>query len=94
MNSRFSPYTHPWIWLTREISVIALFVLAAWAVIATGPAAVPQMLALAGCVAVSVVLTLRMVADILVAGFCQWSKAMGYGLGALVASIRYARRRR
>ena len=77
----------------REIFVIALFVLGAWAVIATGPAAIPQTLALAGCVAVIVVLTLRMVADILVAGFCQWSKAMGHGLGVLVASIRHAWRR-
>ncbi len=78
----------------REISVTALFVLAAWAVIATGPSTIAQMLALAGCLAIILVLTLRMAVDILVAGFCQWSKAMGHGLGVLVASIRHAWGRR
>jgi len=93
MSTKLSPYDRPWIWLLRESSVIALLGLAAWAVIATGPADIPQMLASIVLVAVTVALTMRLIADILAAGFCRWSAAMGFGLGVLVASIRYAWRK-
>ena len=78
----------------RETVVIALFSLAAWGVAATGLTGIPQILALFGLVAVALVLTIRMITDIFVAGFCQWSEAMGRGVGELVASIRYAWRGR
>jgi hypothetical protein len=78
-------------WLLREASVITLFVLVACAVVATGFASIPQMLAFVVLVAVIVALTMRTVAAILAAGFCRWSASMGHGLGVLVASIRRAR---
>jgi Na+/H+-dicarboxylate symporter len=46
-------------WLLREMSVIALFVLAAWAVVAPGLAGIPQLLAFIVFVAVTVALTIQ-----------------------------------
>ena len=94
MNTRCSPYNRPWIWFLRETSVIALFSLAAWGVFAAGLTGIPQILVLFGLVAVALVLTIKMVTDIFVAGFCQWSIAMGREAGELVASIRCAGRGR
>ena len=94
MDPQLSPYHRPWLWLLRETSVITVFVLAAWAVIATGFVGIPQMLAFVVLAAVIVALMMRLVADILAAGFCRWSAAMGHGLGILVASIRYPRHKR
>jgi hypothetical protein len=65
-----------------------LVLVAAYAVVATGLAGIPQMLALVVLAAVIVALTMRMIADILAAGFCRWAAAAGHGLGVWVASIR------
>ena len=55
-----------------------------------GITAVSQLILFTGLVGIIVVLALRTVAEILVAGFCRWAKAMGGGLGSLVVSIRQA----
>ena len=69
-----------------------MFAVTAWALLSFGPGGIPQLLVAAGLIGIIVVLTLRMAADILVAGICSWTKAMGAGLGSMVASIRVARR--
>ena len=94
MNTQISPYNRPCIWLLREMSVIALFTFAAWAVAAPGLDGILQMVILVALVGIILALTGRMVADIIVAGLCQWLKAMGRGLGSLAVSIRYAWRGR
>ena len=94
MNTQVSPYNRQCIWLMREISIIALFTLAAWAVAAPGLDGILQMLILVSFVGIILALAGRMVADIIVAGSCQWLKAMGRGLGSLAVSIRYAWRGR
>jgi hypothetical protein len=89
MNTKLSPYQRPWVWMLRETLAITLLVLAAWAVEARGfTGGIPQFLFFAGLIAVMVTLTMRIITDILVAGFCQWSESMGHGLGGLVAAIR------
>lgn len=69
-----------------------MFAVTAWTLLSFGPEGIPQLLVAAGLIGIIVVLTLRMAADILVAGICSWTKAMGGGLGSMVASIRDARR--
>ena len=71
----------------RETSVIALFALAAGLLIAAEVTTILHVLALVALFVVIFALTMRMVADILAAGFCGWCAAMGHGLGVLVASI-------
>ena len=90
MMTRSSPSNRPWLWLLGETAVIAFFALAAWVVLAMGITAVSQLILFTGLVGIIVVLALRTVAEILVAGFCRWAKAMGGGLGSLVVSIRQA----
>ena len=82
------PVAEACIWLMREISIIALFTLAAWAVAAPGLDGILQMLILVALVGIILALTGRMVVDIIVAGSCQWLKTMGRGLGSLADAWR------
>ena len=93
MNNRPSPYHQPGVWLLRETSIIGLLMLGAWVVAATGLESITKLLAFIVLLVLIVAFTMRVVADLLAAGFCRWSAAMGHGLGALVASIRQGRRK-
>jgi len=92
MKIRCSPHDQPWRWLLRELTLIGLLAMTARAVIAYGLRGIPELFLFIGLLGFISVLTLRMVAEILVAGFCGWTRAMGGGLGSMVASIRDARR--
>lgn len=93
MKTALSPYHRLWLWLLREILVICLWVLAAWALLATDRLGIPHALGFIVVSGVVISLSMRVVASILAAGFCRWLAAMGHGLGVLVASLRYARGR-
>lgn len=93
MNAQLSPYHRPWMWLLRQASFICMFALAALLVSSASPG-IPKVLALVVILATAVYFTLELITDILVAGLCRWSVAMGNALGVLVASCRHGSRKR
>jgi len=94
MNARLSPYSRPWLWLARETLIIAALLLVAMGLVALNFMSIPTLLVLTGLIGVLLFLTAGVIADIVAAGFCRWTAAMGRGLGLLVASVRYQRERK
>jgi hypothetical protein len=88
MKTQCSPYHRPCIWLIRRTTVIALLILAICLLFYGGFAGVAEMVTAFGLGCAIAILTLETIASILVAGFCQWTKTMGAGLGELVAAMR------
>jgi len=90
MKNPHLPYDQPWRWPLREVTLIGALSLIASAVIAYGINGIVELFFFISLLGLIAVLTLRMIADILVAGLCGWIRAMGGGLGSLTAAVRCA----
>ena len=93
MSTPISASNRPWLWLAREASIIAFFALALVSVSGVDGFVIARVMVGAALAGVILFLSMRVVADILVAGFCRWTAAMGHGLGTLAGAICHPRRR-